>query len=886
MNLGAAACIAVLLAATTSTRAAQIAAARVVLAADHTRIVFESDAPIRFSLFALRNPERLLLDLEGIDSESASKALAGRMDSRHPYMAPPRIARANGANTRIEIDLMAEVEPRIFASKTEDGRGHRLTLDVHPLAPSTMAPVQARRDEEEVLLAVQINKQPVDQTILALRRSGGRLLVPTEELRRWRFRVSETPALQRGSEGYYALDALPGLAYRVDDASQTLFVEAPPALFAATTLAGITNCFAVPPPAPAGGFANYDVVANHADGKTITNGQLEVAAFNAWGVGVGTFLGRTSGPTAHWLRLETTWTHDMPASLASLRLGDAISSTGGWGRAVRFGGLQYATNFATQPTFITFPLPGLAGEAVVPSTVDLYVNDALRLRREVPTGPFSIQDLPVVTGSGQMRLVVRDLLGRERVIVQPFYATSRLLQSGLRDYSYEAGFVREDFALASNEYGRALAVGTHRFGFNDRFTGEAHGEILRDQQTAGVGGAALWRDIGVFTAALAGSHGRDGHGGLAALGFERQALRWSIGANTQVASERFVQVGLLPGERAPRQVSRAFVSISTPRNGSVGVSYAHQDNRDREDVELVSASYSISLGSIGFISFSALRFLGADAKTVFGVNYTLPLDSQTSISAAATGERGSQQGQLQLHRNLPPGTGYGYRVLGAAGDTDRIEAGVSAQNDYGTYGLEAARTHGENAYRASASGGVAFVAGRPFASRRIDESFAVVEVPGYPDVRVYSANQLVARTDSGGVALVPRLLAYQKNPVRIEQADLPMDAQIDSVQVDAVPFFRSGMRLPFPIKRSRGALLTLVLESGDPLPAGALVSMAGEAEEFPVGYKGEVYVTGLGVSNRLRASWRGKSCEIEVAFPQTADPLPHLGTYVCKGVVR
>jgi outer membrane usher protein len=144
----------------------------------------------------------------------------------------------------------------------------------------------------------------------------------------------------------------------------------------------------------------------------------------------------------------------------------------------------------------------------------------------------------------------------------------------------------------------------------------------------------------------------------------------------------------------------------------------------------------------------------------------------------------------------------------------------------------------------------------------------------------------VARTNSAGTALIPRLLPYQPNQVRIEQADLPMDAQVDALQVDAVPYFRSGMRVAFPVKLSRGALLTLVLDSGEPMPAGAVVTLVGAPDEFPVGLRGEVYVTGLGASNRLRASWHGRSCEIVVAFAQTEDPLPHLGSHVCKGVAR
>ena len=888
-------CLALLAWGATLTHATQVASASIAVAPDHTRIVLESDAPLPFTLIVLRNPDRLLLDLEGVDSESVALALSGKIAADHPYLHPARVVRDNGAGTRVELGLKAEVEPQIFSLKTATGDRNLLALDVHPVAPSSRAPTRpgpARPDREEaqeVLLEVELNRQPVEGTIVALRHADGRVLVRNDDLRRWRFRVPAPPPIPPtlpGRESYQALDALPGLTYRLDEATQTLFIEAPAALFIATAIPGQANVFAVPPRAPPGAFANYDVFVSHADRKTLASGQFEVGHFNAWGVGVSDFLARSTGPDARWVRLDTTWTHDMPASVSTLRIGDAISAPGSWGRSVRFGGVQWATNFVTQPSFITFPLPAFSGEAVLPSTVDLYVNDALRLRREVPAGPFSIQDLPILTGSGDMRLVVRDLLGRERVIVQPFYATARLLQKGLHEYSYDLGFVREDFALASNEYGRALAVATHRLGWSDRFTGEVHAEVLRDQQTAGLAAALLVPGLGAFTGGFAGSRGPDGNGGLVALGFERSGPRWSLGANTQLASERFVQVGLQRGELAPRQVSRAYASYSTPNHGSFGVSYANQANRGRDSVKLVSASYSLSLGRLGFLGFSTLHFLGDESKTVLGLNYTLPLDSLTTLSAGATGEGGSRQAQVQVQRNLPPGTGYGYRVLGATGDSERFEAGMSAQTDFGTYVVEAARTQGENAYRANASGGIAYVGGSAFLTRRIEESFAVVDVPGYPGVRVYSANQLVTRTNSAGTALIPRLLPYQANRVGIEQADLPMDAQVDSLQVEAVPFFRSGMRLAFPVRLSRGALITLVLDNGEPLPAGAIVTRAGSTEEFPVGLRGEVYLTGLEASNRLRASWRGQACELVVAFAPTQDPLPHLGTYPCKGVTR
>ena len=51
-----------------------------------------------------------------------------------------------------------------------------------------------------------------------------------------------------------------------------------------------------------------------------------------------------------------------------------------------------------------------------------------------------------------------------------------------------------------------LATGTHRLGFTDRFTGEAHGELLEDQQTVGAGGAYLWTGAGVSLAETASAH--------------------------------------------------------------------------------------------------------------------------------------------------------------------------------------------------------------------------------------------------------------------------------------------------------------------------------------------------------------------------------------------
>jgi len=756
-------------------------------------------------------------------------------------------------------------------------------LTLTPLAALAEDPVH---DVDEVFMAVLINEQT--QGTVVILRSDGRLFAGTQDLRRWRLRLPDTAPLTQYGEDFFALDSLVGLSYRFDESSQVLTVQAPPSLFDATLLKGTVANFSEPSPASLGGFLNYDVTASHTAGETNTGGALELGGFGSWGTAQTRILALDLNRQASAIRLDTTWTLDQPMQLASLLLGDGISGTSSWGGAVRFGGVQWATNFSTQPGFTSFPLPGMSGEAALPSTVDLYVDNALRMSREVPSGPFSIQGLPVRAGQGDARLVLTDILGREQIITLPFYATPRLLKQGLQDYSYELGFVRRNFGTDSNNYGRALAVGTHRLGITEQFTGEIHGELLGHQQSLGLGGVLMLPAAGVLSGSFAASHSDKGVGGLLALGLQRQGQPFSFGVNTQFASQRFVKLGMQLEALAPRHISRVFVNLATSGHGSFTANYTEQAFRDRQGIKILAGSYSRKIGSLGNLSASVTRLLTGDAKTTFNLNFSMPLGNRTNASISTSAQPGREQARLAVSLGMPAGSGFGYRLVAGAGDSDHRKAEVSAQNEVGTYTLGASQVSGQTAFRGSARGAVAFLGGSAFLSRHITDSFAVVQVPGYSGVGVYADNQLVARTDANGSALLPRLRPYQKNTVRIEQADLPLDAQIDAVQLDAVPNFRSGLLLKFPVKRSRGALLTVVLENGDPLPAGAQAQIIGDNVEqnevFPTGLRGEVYLTGLAVSNRLRVTWRDQSCEFMLPFSESTDPLPHLGTYICTGV--
>jgi outer membrane usher protein len=757
-----------------------------------------------------------------------------------------------------------------------------LQLSLLALTPSGVLAEDTSLAVKEVFAEVLINQN--SQDIVVLLRLGDRLFAGSKDLRSWRLRLPDTKALNHYGEDFYAFDALEGLSYRFDESTQALMVEAPPSLFDATQLEGAVINFSDLPPASTGGFFNYDVFSNHAQDQITTSGLLELGGFGSWGASQTNILfpeldGQTSA-----IRLDTTWVRDQPMQMASLRFGDIISGTGSWEDTVHYGGVQWATNFSTQPDFIPFPLPEMSGKVALPSTVDLYVGNELRMSHKVPSGPFNIQDLPVKPGQGDARLVVRDILGREEVLIQPFYVTPLLLNQGLHDYSYELGFVRRNFGIDSNNYGRLVAVGTHRLGFTEKFTGEVHSKLLSNQQSVGLGGVLLSPVFGVLSGSLAMSHSQKGVGGLLELAIQRQSGNLSFAANTLLTSQRFTKLGMLPEEQASRQISNMFINLMAADYGSFGVFYGLNAYRDRKVKKELFASYARDLGKFGKLNV----FVNRDKKMALNLNFSVPFGNQSTANLNTSAERGKKQALLRVNSRKLSSSGIGYRLSAGMDDTDPREAEVSLQNKIGNYTLVANQSQDQTTFRGSASGGVAFLGGSAFLTPRINGSFAVVQVPDYPGVGVYANNNLLGRTDAKGNALVTRLHPYQKNSVRIDQVDLPFDAQINVAQIDAVPYFRSGLLLKFPVKRFRGALLTVVLENGEPLPAGAQVQIIGdktqENEVFPTGMRGEVYLTGLAASNRLKVTWQMQSCEFELPFPVSTEPLPHLGTYICNKV--
>jgi len=839
----------------------------------------------RLTWLARRLPSLLLsatlfawLPRAALAQEKELKLRLSEQLSRDAEQRPRRAARAprvrdRSGTLRLRLSRQLTEPPAIAVISPGAPRAAAPSPLASPAPPVPPAPQRVM----ELLLQVDVNRQRLDEPVLVLRREDDTLLIAGEDLDRWRLRRPSTPPYEHEGRLFYPGSDLPSLKLSLDERTQTLTISADPQAFAGTVQALAGQRYPPPVLPQPGGFFNYTLSGTRIQDTTTRNGLFEAGFFSQHGVFTSSALAPDLTRSQGWLRLDSTYAVDYPAELVSVRLGDTITRPGTWGRAVRIGGAQYGTNFGTQPGFIRSPVLQAAGSAVLPSTVDVFMNNALVQRSAVPPGPFSIQNIPVVTGSGEVRMVVRDLLGREQVITQPFYSSATLLKQGLADYSCEVGAIRNNFAVESNDYGQAVGAATYRRGITDYFTAEVRGEATRDLQAVGFSSAVKAGNFGVLSGTFAGSHSEAGVGRLLGLGVEHLSGSISVALQTQVTSSDFRQTGMAPNELPRRRESFGTIGYAMGPLGSLSATYGIQQFRDQAQAE------------VGNLSLTALRSYGAAGATTVFATVTIPLGELTSGTVTFDRTRDSANGAtsenrtLVMQKGLPLGDGYGYRVQRRNED---LLGSYSLQTGVGTYVLEASRPKdGPGAARVGITGGIGVVGGHPFFSRALTDSFGVVRVADYSNVRVLQDNQVVAQTDGQGYAVLPRLRAYDRNQVSIDHNDLPFDATLDRLRLDAVPYLRSGVLLEFPVHRVRAGTLHVLLEDGTPLPSGALARFEGKDKQFPVALRGEAYLEGFEQTNRIVFTWRGQSCTLEVPYPRTSDLLPELGTFVCKGVM-
>lgn len=731
---------------------------------------------------------------------------------------------------------------------------------------------------------------------------AGELFASADAIDQWRILLEPTvETIEFRGEMYFPISNIPGFDAKINFANQSLELLFSPKSFAATRLTRQLVRRPVLSPVLPSLFFNYDLsytAINPAD----TAFTSDLSALTEVGISTGLGILTSTGVVRNlsndteleamrlFTPLETTFTRDLPQHGHTLRLGDAYTKTGTLGRSIYFGGIQYGSNFSLTPGFLTQPLPTVSGLSSTPSTVELYVNDVLRQVSEIPTGPFAIENFPTLTGGGDARIVVRDLLGRETVIEQSFFTTPELLATGLNDWSVEAGRVRQDLGISSSIYGDKFISGFWRRGINNSLTFGGRTELTDNLSNVQIEAMVALPFYTLGRMAISNSDQQFlGKGQQWLLGFDVQRLRSNLSIEIQRATENYRQLGQSLITKPVKSQTAGNWSVFSNTWGSFGLGYARVVQYNNPGVTTLSANYSKPFGRQASLNITASR---ADSEEISINTISFSFIMQFNPSRSGSVYASQRRAQTDLYASMTHNPGeegsLGWRALaGKQQNNSRIEGGAFYGGRYGDVSGDLSASELQTATRLSVNGGVVLTDSNLFVTRRVGRSFALAEIEGYDNIGIRLGGNIQTRTNAKGVALIPNLMPYQNNYIRLDPRELPISAEIDSIEQVAVPAYRSAVKVMFPVRTGRGALITVELDDGDVAPAGAIVQIEGDDQEFYVARRGQAFVTGLQPQNKLKLNWKNQVCIFDVTLPpESADEITRIGALKCSGVIR
>ena len=722
-----------------------------------------------------------------------------------------------------------------------------------------------------------------------------------------------------GQQGEIRVDQLPGVTYRIDEEAQTLHFQAVEVALAAKVISAapeaVDKVFSEDPDEDEqhkvhtgyGVVLNYNITLEaHLGQDALAGSHFASADFDARiFLPVGALshsfalsqAAQGSEQSYVYRRLDTFWRTALPGRASQVQIGDITTRGPSWARPVRLGGILIERNFDLRPDLVTIPLPSFEGSALVPSTVDVYSDSIRRFSAEVPAGPFTLNDLPFGTGSGDAQVVVRDVKGRETRIDLPFLVSSDLMRKGIFDYALALGHPRLGIGTVTDRYGDGFfGAATLRFGLTDGITLALHAEGGEDLRMGGIAATFRVGTLGTATVSVADSRSASGQGTLAEVQAGLSFGRLRVSGRMMRTMGDFVDIARATAEvtNPDSTLSGALVSlnqiaISLPlakgrRGANASVFYADTRRAGEEPDTSLGIAYSQQIFKDSTLSLSALAVEGETSDVILGLGLHIPLSKRVSVGATLEHRDGDFHQTLSASgRPEEPASGWAWRMQVTREAHASVQASAGREFRHGTVEFGTRLSQTEQSVGLRLEGALVASGGGLFAANRVNDAFAVVDA-GAPDVDVMFENRSAGTTGRSGKLLLPDLRSYDLNNISIDPATLPLDADVPGTTTIVRPAHRSGVKVDFAVTTNpASAIVELVTLDGAPMPVGLTAVLAGTGESFLIGYDGMVYALGLDARNEFSVrNLDGTECLANFDYTDEPGTISQIKGVVCQ----
>ncbi|MDR0281740.1 MAG: fimbrial biogenesis outer membrane usher protein [Paucimonas sp.] len=655
-------------------------------------------------------------------------------------------------------------------------------------------------------------------------------------------------------------------------------------------------------------FINYQVSAQqgrnrydgHSDSQDVNlSGGLNLGG---WRLRSNQSLREDEQGKRRWSSAYTYLQRDLPGTRANLTLGETFTS-GDVFRSVPISGALVASDLGMLSDRQQGYAPIVRGVAYTRARLEIRQNGYPIYTTYVSPGPYQIDDLSTVAGSGELEIILTEADGQVRRFTQPYSTLSNLLREGVWRYSLAAGRYNSSGNLDSPLLWQGtLAVGG---AWDSTLYG---GAMASDFYRAGNLGVA--RDLGAFGAlALDLTHSQadvDAFDGQQVSGMSyalKYGKSFASRTNLRFAGYRYSTEGYRDFDEAVRERSRSSSYHGSRRSrleaalyqnigshSAVNLTLSQQDYW-RSDYQQRQFQFNVNTQykgvSYNLYASQSLSDSGRDSDRQFGLSVTLPLDFGRSASASFDvlndGERYSQR--ASLNGSLDE-TRINYRAS-IADNGQQQRSGAFALGYQGTYGsIGGGLTQGSD-YRSlsmNANGALLLHDRGLVFGPYLGETMALVEVPQTADVGIMNSNGL--RTNPSGFALMPHLRPYRVNRIALETDLLGPEVEIANGTAQRVPRRGAVVKAKFEVRTINRVLLTLSGSDDQPLPFGTQVRNADGEVLGLVAQAGQVMLSSDTASQELDIRW-GSNPVNQCRLPIDTRRMPnrqgyHLQSLTCQ----
>ncbi len=560
---------------------------------------------------------------------------------------------------------------------------------------------------------------------------------------------------------------------------------------------------------------------------------------------------------------------------------------------VPFEGVMLGTDDAmSAPGESTFS-PVIRGIAQTQAQVVVRQNGDILYTRQVPPGPFALDNIPVPGSGGELEVSVEESNGDIQHFSVPWQTPPVALHEGYTRYSLMTGRYRMD-GLPSVPVGQFTMM-SGLPGSITLYGGMQQSDAFR---SVAIGAGLSLGAAGSLSADIT----RSAHHGT---GGNAMRMRYSKSLNataTQVSLElskdsrgyRSLNDSISNSEKEspPGARKNGFLSLTQPLGRAGNLSFSASLNHTGQangNARNAVISYSVGLfGTTLTLNWSRNglyrnKHWKTDRKLTLGISIPLVQGHDGTSSAMLQASRSQSQGDTE-QATLSGQSAGGQFSWGATGSISRphapqpgSKATTLSAGWRGAYGRVTGH-YGQNTWSrqmgAGASGGLVLTQIGLVGGQSADGTLALINTPGAAGVRVRGRPGL--RTSIFGQALMQGT-PYRRNRVSLDTLSLGHNAELQQSEVQVVPTQGAVVPAVFNVRTGGRGLITLRRTSGDVVPFGAVVTQrnADEGVAGIVGESGVAYLTGLGKAGVLNVRW-GRTATEQCTAPWRLPPEPDI----------